>query len=339
MYIYVYLYSWKGYVMSKFYGKLCPVCRVRFEEGDDIVVCPDCGTPHHRACYMITEKCALSQLHNDGFTWNGALPDEQSGAESNEESSKENISADFSQESADPHHAEYPNAQAYDEPSENPFGAQNEGHDGAPFTNPYAEAYKQIQQMTSDETRGEDGVSAKELSRFVGTSVLHYAQAFSAFRTGVVGYGGTKRVKAFLNVWAGILSPIQQIYRRMDGLGIILLIIQAVIALPEVLLLRYSGNLTQSAMSTLQTLSAVSSIVSIALLILLSLFGDYIYYKFCVRRIKKIRERFDDGKAEGYYDELALRGTPSKLRAVIGILATLFVGQLVAVLPFNGLLG
>lgn len=337
MYIYVYLYSWKGYVMSKFYGKLCPVCRVRFEEDDDIVVCPDCGTPHHRACYMITEKCALSQLHGSGFIWSGALPDEQNGGESG----NENAASDFPQESADPHHAEYPDAHSHDAQEENPFGAQREANDGAPFTNPYAEAYKQIQQMTSDETRGEDGVSAKELSRFVGTSVLHYAQAFSAFRTGVVSYDGTKRVKTFLNVWAGILSPIQQIYRRMDGLGIILLIIQAITALPDILIIKYSygGAIAETAMPMLQTLSAVSSIIKVVLLIVLSLFGDYFYYKFCVRRIKKIRERFDDGKAEGYYEELTLRGTPSKLRAVIGILATLFVGQLMAVLPFDGLFG
>lgn len=319
--------------MSKFYGKLCPVCRQRFGENDDIVVCPNCGTPHHRACYMTEQKCALSQLHGEGFAWDGKLPDEKDAEpEAGERVKRENT---------DPHHAEYPDIQVHDGHEEDPFDAQREVNDGAPFTNPYAEAYKQIQQMTSDETRGEDGVSAKELSRFVGTSVLHYAQAFSAFRTGVVSYDGTKRVKTFLNVWAGILSPIQQIYRRMDGLGIILLIIQAITALPDILIIKYSygGAIAETALPMLQTLSAVSSIIKVVLLIVLSLFGDYLYYKFCVRRIKKIRERFDDGKAEGYYDELTMRGTPSKLRAVIGILATLFVGQLMAVLPFDGLLG
>ena len=29
-----------------FYKYKCPVCNKQFKEGDDIVVCPECGTPH-----------------------------------------------------------------------------------------------------------------------------------------------------------------------------------------------------------------------------------------------------------------------------------------------------
>lgn len=29
----------------------CPVCDKQFKKGDDIVVCPECGAPHHRECY------------------------------------------------------------------------------------------------------------------------------------------------------------------------------------------------------------------------------------------------------------------------------------------------
>ena len=30
----------------------CPVCGDTFKEDDDIVVCPQCGAPYHRACYQ-----------------------------------------------------------------------------------------------------------------------------------------------------------------------------------------------------------------------------------------------------------------------------------------------
>lgn len=343
--------------MSRFFGKLCPVCRSPFGENDDIVVCPDCGTPHHRACYIRLGKCAVAQHHESGFEWNGRLPDEQ--PEPPQQPQQPMYGApvppfgmpqdDPVNESTDPHHAEYPSGTGYEnnphsgDPymSQNgaPFGGQYDEQNGSPFTNPYVEAYKQMQKMTSDETRGDDGVSAKELSRFVGTSVFHYAQAFASFRVGVAQYGGVKKVKTSFNIWAGILSPIQQIYRRMDALGILLLIIQGIVAIPEILLYRYNTIMAQSTVTLLQNLTLISSVISIALMITLSLFGDYIYYKFCVRRIKKIRAEFDDGKAEGYYEALTERGTPSKLRAVIGILATLFVGQLVAVLPFHQFFG
>ena len=51
-------------------GVSCPVCKQEFKEGDDIVVCPVCGAPHHRACYHQLGHCALEQeLHEQGRSW------------------------------------------------------------------------------------------------------------------------------------------------------------------------------------------------------------------------------------------------------------------------------
>ncbi len=50
-------------------NEICPVCAGIFEDGDDIVVCPECGTPHHRACWAINNRCANEVLHSDGFEW------------------------------------------------------------------------------------------------------------------------------------------------------------------------------------------------------------------------------------------------------------------------------
>ena len=41
----------------------CPVCNKNFLENDDVVVCPECGTPHHRECYKLTGKCFNEALH------------------------------------------------------------------------------------------------------------------------------------------------------------------------------------------------------------------------------------------------------------------------------------
>ncbi len=41
----------------------CPVCNKNFTENDDVVVCPECGTPHHRECYKITGKCFNENSH------------------------------------------------------------------------------------------------------------------------------------------------------------------------------------------------------------------------------------------------------------------------------------
>lgn len=37
--------------MPSYKNEKCPVCNQEFKDGDDIVTCPVCGTPHHRECY------------------------------------------------------------------------------------------------------------------------------------------------------------------------------------------------------------------------------------------------------------------------------------------------
>ncbi len=41
----------------------CPVCNNQFTEEDDIVVCPECGTPHHRECYVQNGECTNADKH------------------------------------------------------------------------------------------------------------------------------------------------------------------------------------------------------------------------------------------------------------------------------------
>lgn len=50
-------------------NKKCPVCEKVFEDGDDIVTCPDCGTPHHRECYKSIGHCANIERHGDDFSY------------------------------------------------------------------------------------------------------------------------------------------------------------------------------------------------------------------------------------------------------------------------------
>ena len=58
--------------MSLYENQKCPVCGVAFKSGDDIVTCPECGTPHHRQCYEKIGKCANASLHSTGFVYKRA---------------------------------------------------------------------------------------------------------------------------------------------------------------------------------------------------------------------------------------------------------------------------
>lgn len=296
--------------MTRFENKLCPVCRRPFTENDDIVVCPVCGTPHHRACYNEKGGCGVEEWHASGFVWEGHLPgeepepsngqEEQSGVDLSKHDDTEGQSGDYSD-----HRAEYPGGV--------PNGSFNAcGPDGQPID--IQEFLDQINRQTMDDTRGEDGVSAKELSCYVGKSVMHYSQAFAAFRAPAA--PGQKKRKVFFNLCAGLFTPVHQFYRKLDAAGVILVLLELAYYVPT--LLSFSGSFSASVVGALQF---AASGLYFAAKIALCMFGDYIYYRHCVKRIKQIRANYGDGNAPGYYEALNAKGSPSWLRAIISILA------------------
>lgn len=60
-------------------NKVCDGCSETMHENDDIVVCPECGTPQHRECYKKNNQCVNAHLHAEGFDWKAAHaePEEQ----------------------------------------------------------------------------------------------------------------------------------------------------------------------------------------------------------------------------------------------------------------------
>lgn len=47
----------------------CPVCDKNFHANDDVVVCPECGAPHHRECFEKENRCHFADKHKDGFDY------------------------------------------------------------------------------------------------------------------------------------------------------------------------------------------------------------------------------------------------------------------------------
>lgn len=73
-----------------FYKYKCPVCNKQFKEGDDIVVCPECGTPHHRECYEQEEHCFYQDKHSQNFSFENDQPDSSDNFEADKESGTDN---------------------------------------------------------------------------------------------------------------------------------------------------------------------------------------------------------------------------------------------------------
>lgn len=55
--------------MPFYENESCPVCGRKFNSEDDIVTCPQCGTPHHRECYASLGHCANESRHGTDFSF------------------------------------------------------------------------------------------------------------------------------------------------------------------------------------------------------------------------------------------------------------------------------
>ena len=272
--------------MNRFENKLCPICRARFTDKADVVVCPICGTPHHRVCYEIRGKCGLENLHESGFVWNGRLPDEPEPVQSQPQNPYENNTQSAQNTT---------NEQDVD-PMMEMFGDADAG-------------FNSFLKKLSDPALGEDGVSMKELTAYAATSSFHYGRAFDIFRTNI---GGKKR-KVFFNLASGFLAPAFQFYRKMDIFGAISGIL---LLIPVLIAALFPDFVLNNGFSYLLNL------YNLAGLVILSAFGDYFYYKHAVKSIIKFRGSFQgDTMSDEYYQALAEKGKPSVLRAIIGCLA------------------
>lgn len=84
----------------KYYGLPCPVCGIVMNESDDIVVCPECATPHHRECWFKNGRCINSELHSETFVWS---PDSSpSGSETSAPDNKTEATADTARAESSP---------------------------------------------------------------------------------------------------------------------------------------------------------------------------------------------------------------------------------------------
>ena len=52
----------------------CEACGRPFAEQDDVVVCPNCGAPYHRACWDAAGACRHKDEHASGYVWASPLP-------------------------------------------------------------------------------------------------------------------------------------------------------------------------------------------------------------------------------------------------------------------------
>ncbi len=335
--------------MSRFDGKICPVCMSKLKDGDDVVVCPICAAAHHRECYFKNNKCAFEQNHEE-YLKSGNLPNEtsisdtttsygQSEQQSVDGDNRRTAKASDDKENMDElellgdlinkrndvlniRNASFdgntPAAPQFSSDLEREIDEDIEKMMGMPselWTQSEAQDYiRHLKEKLANPNHGADGVSMRELVYVTATSIWHYTKAYVSFFA--------KKTKRSFNPASGLFFPVFQFYRKMDGWGILLtLFVLLTEGLP--LGLQRFGFIDESLTNVLL---AAGSILSVAAMVLLCIFSDYLYFRHCINRIHKIRRQFD-GKTDTieYYHALYESGKPSVLRGLFGCLLLVVV--------------
>lgn len=299
-------------------GMECDFCHRRFEEGDDIVVCPECGTPMHRACFNKQGVCAHEAQHAEGFNWTSPEWEKQQEEKKAAEKVLQDAEEQIKQGSFTG--GEYGGYQTY-------IAGEN------------GEFHPTYRVIGAREKLGDYTVS--DFGNAVNQNKKKYLPRFFAMQE-------TGR-KASWN-WAACFFPIVwAFYRKMYRVGIALALILSILPICFAsqigkYYMEYSRDLSSyllSASSTEDTEQAekedaalsekyqekygtvmqvlsINSYIQMFLSILMGLFGNYLYRRHCEQLLKKAKETCATEEEKETF--LKKHGGASVLSLVLGLL-------------------
>ncbi len=271
--------------MQNFLGNKCPYCEKTFTAEDDIVVCPECGTPHHRDCYKEHSACANEEKHSETFEWKSAvIPKIHKPEPSVSENGETTVCKNCGKEN--PENSRYClgcGAPLSSEPSPHKYRDES-----------YEEFQRERERIITESFSASfDGISAKEAAIYVRNNVGYFLPRFAAF---------SKGAKFDTNFSAFIFSYFYLFYRKMYGLGIAVFLVTNLLSIPTFLLdfqmiqEQYveSGMLSQIIWNVphqeaLAIYSIVSSLLIWIIRIALMMFFNRLYYQKIIGNIKKAR--------------------------------------------------
>lgn len=290
--------------MSGYIGTRCMVCNEKFTAEDDVVVCPECGTPYHRECYKKEGKCVNTVLHQHGRSWKPSY-DTGSGESENVPvpcrfcgnvnppltffCRKCGMPTENIQNESDKAEQRFAGVNI----NENPY-AYNKNANGGVQMNPFLINFSDpLCGYSPDEDF--DGVKMAELGDFVGTNTHYYLPVFKRIKeTG-------KSVS--WNFSAMIFPELYFAYRKMPLLAFGALIVRLITQIPQHILLlsQFEGTGVISALAAnvnirsgaFQGLSMLCNFIFYALLFACGLFGNKLYFNSALKKIKKIKSHSD----------------------------------------------
>jgi len=297
-------------------GHICPVCNKAFEKGDDVVVCPICGTPHHRDCYDEIGHCKNMNRHRENY-------DYKRECEVNAFLEKDVVCPHC--QAKNPYDSRFCNSCG--KPVGLPFDNEQQSTDKTKDSDSKQDGFAgsfvidPLGGVKPDEEVG-DGVKASEAARFVKASTPFYIPQFRH-----INRGGKARFSFVGFIFCGGWM----LYRKMYKLGIVITVLFALLTFAEMYTNVYHTeavtaiseaytsvfdvkNLSQNygtnfysalgdffgSLNTEQLIICISrtviSVLTILLRVICGVCGNRWYYKHSIKSISKIKNSVQDTK-------------------------------------------
>ncbi len=302
-----------------FLGKTCPVCSQNFHEDDDVVVCPKCGAPYHRECYRENGKCIFPELHKSGKSWHEVYDDDP--YDENEEEVKCPVCSAKNDKNAIVcrNCGSFISINVSDDTKKNADNSEDGNNNDESFDsfmagNPFAIFMDPMGGVPKDENF--DGVSGAELSKFVNTNTQYYLPAFARIK---------KEKRSKFNFAAFFFCGPWFLYRKQYVKGTIISLIYLLSEIASIFLVRaYSLPIFREANTIMENALGESPIkmaqtylswtfdnysyagvfwialpyllilLRVILCVVSGIIANRSYYKFSIRKIKRIKEKTYD---------------------------------------------
>jgi DNA-directed RNA polymerase subunit RPC12/RpoP len=273
----------------KYKGEKCVACDKVFTVDDDVVVCPECGSPHHRECYKAANKCANSDFHAEKKKWRPSVhvvPERPSDTEIKvcpacrfpNFGNDDTCARCGKKLGGDPAGAE----DILQKETDTAYGEmQNEMENERPFLG-----------FNPNEDMG--GATLKEVTQFVCTNTIYYIPIFKHMKD----FGS----KISFNLSCLIFPYFYFANRKMWGWAVISAIISIFFNTPSYILWLGKNigsddnteaflSMIYDHQSSLEILDTYFGIAGWITSIIFCLFGNWLYYRHTIRHIRRMKDQ------------------------------------------------
>lgn len=312
--------------MMHFKGCTCNVCNQPFQNGDDIVVCPECGAPYHRACYANEGHCVYEARHGKDFEYQ---PPTTAGSGNR----CGNCGADN------------PIGNLFCENCGTPLGDRKDATQPAGGAqrvqpqqiasatiqaNPFAQGggpEQAFQSMFDAATVGReyDGISSAEWMHYIGKSAPYYLYQFSRMDE-----SGRKTSIC----WSALfLAPLYFAYRKMWGWTVLSALATILVNVPSFLTLLLGAGVNIGftlSSGTLNSLLLIGMVLYWGISIFFGVFAFHLYRQHSAKKLRALREHHTGTDVQAYNETLAHAGGTSAVAVAILCVLTLIASYLFA---------